>query len=380
MAERLSSLEDEQIQRNATWARRFMGTAENQGAPRNRYEELQQDQNDSRRRLYKNEIDDAVARDKARTAEEFEALQIRNPAVGRLMLDREKEERAAEESRFRRNLDVQKFEWTKEKDRIGTEINKLREQREIAQQRRLLNEALLKEKNQLRQDEQTFIAQQYIQGMADKGQMPGSPEFAYGAAEVLRQNPYIDDDYRARLVEDMQLIEDPKEAAAAAARGDRVTQTQGADGKWRYTYVRTPEKEDSGKADLYKDRSFATSRADRLEKEILNYPKDKQGSEEYKRAVEQRNEFRRRADEADAKIRAGGQPKQSASDSPPAVMGERVMVDAAAQPQTQTAPPPVAPQGNGGAKTFSTKEEFSEFVKTMKPGERVTFGGKTYVK
>lgn len=349
MAETYDPIRDKQIDRNATWARTFRGTAAG---------DTEQDR--SRRRLYEQDISDAVERDKNRRAAEFESLQLQNPEVGRLVLQREKADRDARNQVLVRDLNERKFRWQQEKDNLTNEINQKRQELQLMQEQRLFQKAKRETEDLERIQLQTAAVEDGEAEMRSFGLLPGTEGYAAGLASLLKDNPYIDNGYRKLLLDQAFIEVDPADFQAALARGDKVVRTQDAEGRTKYSITAAPEKPaTTSNADLYRDRSFATARADRLEKEIISYPKDKQGSEEYKRAVEQRDAFRKRAEEADAKIRAGGQPKQEATQSAPQVE------PAAEQPQSNN---------------FTTADDFKNAYQNAASGTVLMYNGKPYKK
>jgi hypothetical protein len=293
MAETYDPIRDKQIDRNAQWARTFRETAAGDT-----------DQDRSRRRLYEQDISDAVKRDENRRAAEFESLQLQNPEVGRLVLQREKADRDARNQVLTRDLNERKFRWQQEKDNLTNEINHKRQELQLMQEQRLFQKAKRETEDSERIQLQTAAVEDGEAEMRSFGLFPGTEGYAAGLASLLKDNPYIDNGYRKLLLDQAFIEQDPAEASAAIARGGKVTTiVDPGTGKKRFTISEQgPEPQAAPKTNAYRDRDFYAKERNRLET-VLSKTDPKRNPGAYAKVQAERDDYARRVTEADNQIR-----------------------------------------------------------------------------
>lgn len=186
------------VAERALFAERFKGTT-----------------NLDQRRRFAQDITEAQARDQERRQQDSERFQVERPEVGRLMLAREKEDRAAREGFAKKDLAERKFQWDQEKagrlDQLNTkrlEIQMRQEQRMIDKESRDLDKLDKQEEDMLAIEDTEYALRQKFG--------PGTPEYRQGLVEAFISHPNVDKAYRQMALKESGF-DDPDAAYEDAA-------------------------------------------------------------------------------------------------------------------------------------------------------------------
>lgn len=179
------------------------------------------------RRRFAQDISEAKTRDDERQKQEFEALQIRNPKVGQLMLNREKEDRMAMEGFQKQNLAERRLQFEQEKaSRMETLNNKRIELQMRTEERAMRKAEMDLEREDLRQKDEIGMEDTEFNLRQQFG--AGSQQYRDGLLQAALHFKNLNRDYRNTALK-MAGIEDPEAAfkaaseAVAANPGSRAT-------------------------------------------------------------------------------------------------------------------------------------------------------------
>lgn len=172
-------------------------------------------------------------------AEDFEVAQLRDPALGRLMLGRQRERRMAIEGELNRDFrtEQQNFQQRRAaqqdalaKAKFGLDVEKA----DLAERK-----ALREMQDAARIERETDSLEQASFDLRQAGMLPGSEGYAAGMAAAAIANPYAKPDLRKAIFADARIDHDADEFLAEAQRigvkNPKLSVRQGADGRMVYS-------------------------------------------------------------------------------------------------------------------------------------------------
>lgn len=194
MASPYEQLEQQQ-DRSAAFAQSFVGGT----------------RNPEQYRRFSAELKGAQERERARREADFEALQLRDPKVGNLIVARQREERLGKAQQFQQSLAQEKL--ALDDERLSLSLRN--EQRAIAKTRLDMMKEELDLDRELLSEEHTVAAEQ--EELALRKQFPpGSENYKKGILNIALRYHGLNKDYRRTMLESAGYT-DPEAAYKAAA-------------------------------------------------------------------------------------------------------------------------------------------------------------------
>lgn len=212
------------------------------------------------RRRFAQDISEAKAREEERAQADFERMQLQNPEVGRLVLAREKEDRAARNQLVARDLAERKFQWDMEKGSRLETLNAKRMDLQMRQEDRLLRDAEIKMERQDREESDTLAVQEGEQALRDSGAIPGSAAYKRGVIDLFLKHPNVKKEFRISALEGAEITQDQYQAAIDAIEAGASRASARLPGGGTATFT-------SPKEDKQKEVKIDTARLDRIKKE-----------------------------------------------------------------------------------------------------------------
>lgn len=171
-----------QDSQNASWARTFRGSSTN----------LSQ-----RKRYAENVAKDHVNRD-VREASEFEGQLAGNKGLRDLFLGKQKAQLAERQFQFQK--EKQDFMERRQADEMDLKLRN---------EKRAMERDERDRRNAMRIDDHTAAFESQIQDMLDNGLTEGSPGYAVGLMQVIRNNPFARKDLRDIAIKGARIKGDP---------------------------------------------------------------------------------------------------------------------------------------------------------------------------
>jgi len=166
------------------------------------------------RRRFAQDISEAKTRDDERQKQEFEALQIRNPKVGQMVIARDREDRMLREGLQKQNLAERKLQFEQEKaSRMETLNNKRIELQMRTEERAMRKAEMDLEREDLRQKDEVGMEDTEFNLRQQFG--AGSQQYRDGLLQAAMHFKNLNRDYRNTALK-MAGIEDPEAAFKAA--------------------------------------------------------------------------------------------------------------------------------------------------------------------